>query len=183
MAQRKQGLNQWTQDEIEAQQMFPRFHLGIISDHFFGRKCKHISQNRSTSTLSLTSHPAPGAGAHLHPSMSVFSTFPQRAVWCGVLPSGNGAALIFTVRTFDHFSLQDHFPQPCLHDWASKDAVLLFPLTSSPAMLLGLGGGALFCALSFSSCLVFCFCLSWWQRQHGLVSPGCSWSIFFSREV
>lgn len=152
MAQRKQGLNQWTQDEMKAQQTLPRFHLGITSDHFFGRKCKHVSQNRSTSVLSLTSHPAPGAGAHPHPRMSAFWTFPQRAVWCGALPSGNGAALILTVRTFDHFSLQDHFPQPCLHDWASKDAVLLFLLTFSPAMLLGLGGGA---ALFF--CIIFQF--------------------------
>lgn len=46
-----------------------------------------------------------------------------------MLPSGNGAALVLLVRTFDHFSLQDLFPHPCLHDQASKDAVLLFPLT------------------------------------------------------
>lgn len=74
MAQRKQGLNQWTQDEMKAQQTLPRFHLGITSDHFFGRKCKHVSQNRSTSVLSLTSHPAPGAGAHPHERVLNLST-------------------------------------------------------------------------------------------------------------
>jgi len=46
-----------------------------------------------------------------------------------VLPSGNGAALVLLVRTFDHFSLQDLFPHPCLRDRASKDTMLLFPLT------------------------------------------------------
>lgn len=43
-------------------------------------------------------------------------------------------------KNFWPFSLQELFPHPCLHDQASKDTVLLFSLTSSPATLLGLGG-------------------------------------------
>lgn len=61
--------------------------------------------------------------------LGCFWTFPQRAVWSGVLPSGNRSALVLLLRTFDHFLLQDLFPHPCLHEWASKDTVH-FPFDS-----------------------------------------------------
>lgn len=206
----KQKMDQWIQDETKAQQTFPKFHLGNISElliFFFSRKYKllHLTERvhlissgtasapASTdvpqcSSFDLSSSPRCWSSSSSQDEVWVvlffFLTFPQRTVWSGVLPSGNGAALVLLVRTFDHFSLQDLFPHPCLHGWASKHTVLLFastPLASHTAWLV-LGLCRFFCT-SFCSCLVFSKCLSWSQRQHGLVSPGCFWSIFFSHEA
>lgn len=141
----KQRMYQCIQDEIKAQQMLHKFHQGLFSEQEKNIN-SYLWHNRSISqlqhSLSICWCPPvlllwppiqpqvlelifnPGWGG-----LGCFWTFPQRAVWSGVLPSGNRAALDLLLRTFDHFLLQDLFPHPCLHDRASKDTVL-FPLTA-----------------------------------------------------